>query len=77
MTLNENFEFVEIYGRDTFDISNLLRELRSSGYHAGKDFDFEYVPGKFDYNLGKNIPRHTKFYFYNKALASWFILKYT
>ncbi len=61
---------------DSNEISQLVRELKSQGYVVGKDFDFAYSPGKYDYDTRENIPRQTKFTFYNEAMSSYFSLKY-
>ena len=61
---------------DSNEISQLVRELKSQGYIVGNDFDFEFSAGRYDYDTRENIPRQTKFTFYNEAMASYFSLKY-
>jgi len=55
--------------------TDIVHELRSQGYQQGVDFDFAYYQSQWDDMIGE-IPKHTKFIFYNSALSSWFALKY-
>lgn len=61
--------------KDSAEISEIVRTLKSQCLIIHKDFDFEYSPGKWDAMVGE-IPRQTKFIFYNEKIASMFILKY-
>lgn len=61
---------------DSNEISQLVRELKSQGYVVGKDFDFAYSSGKYDWDKLESVSRQTKFTFYNEAMASYFSLKY-
>jgi hypothetical protein len=63
-------------GLTSNEISDLIRELKSQGYHVHKDFDFEYVPGRYDWASGQEMVRHTKFFWYNQSAAAWFVLRY-
>lgn len=65
-----------VYHKDSTEISQIVRNLKNDGYKVGVDFDFEYSSGKWDSFTGKDIPRQTKFTFYNKKLATWMVLKY-
>ena len=67
---------VTIYGKDTNEISALVKSLKEKGYKTGVDFDFEYKPGRFDWEMVTQIPRQTDFTFYNEKLGTWFILIY-
>jgi hypothetical protein len=55
--------------------TDIVRELRSQGYQQGVDFDFAYHQSRWDDMTGE-VPKHTKFTFYNNVLSSWFLLKY-
>jgi hypothetical protein len=61
--------------KNSSEISQLVHELKNTGYKLGVDFDFEYSPGRWTYESG-HIPRQTKFTFYNSKLATWFSLKW-
>lgn len=60
----------------TNDISSIVKDLKNQGYKVGEDFDFEFSPGKFDWDKLENIPRQTKFTIYNNKLATWLALKW-
>lgn len=62
---------------DSNAISQLVKDLKKEGYQIGKDFDFEYSPGKFDWSTQEQIVRQTKFTFYNAKLATWFALRWS
>lgn len=59
------------------EITQIVAELKSLGYKVGIDFDFEYSSGRFDWNTQIDVPRQTKFTFYNEPIGSWFTLKYS
>lgn len=65
---------VIIKHKDANEISQMVRDLKSQGYRLGIDFDFAYSPGNWDPMTG-NIPRQTKFIFYNEHLGFIFQLK--
>jgi hypothetical protein len=65
---------VIIYHEKPMSIMAIVAELREAGYKQKIDFDFQYVPAKFDSESA--IPRHTIFTFYNEPISSWFALKY-
>jgi hypothetical protein len=67
-------EFI-VKHKDSNEISQLVSEIKKQGYNIGKDFDFAYSPGRWDYMTGE-VPRQTKFTFYNSKLATWFSLKW-
>jgi len=67
---------VIIYRQPSNEVSQIVAELKSLGYQVGIDFDFEYSSGKFDWSTQVDVPRQTKFTFYNEPVASWFALKY-
>lgn len=66
-----------IFHKNANEISDIVRSLKSSGFIIGKDFDFEYSPGRYEYHDSRSIPRQTKFRCYNEKLASWISLKWT
>lgn len=58
------------------DILDIVKALKQQGLTIGKDFDFAYQPPEYDYMNGDTSPRQTKFTFYDKKLATWFVLKW-
>jgi hypothetical protein len=66
---------VSVHDIDTNQVMDIVRELRQQGMVQGQDFDFAYHQSKWDEMIGE-IPRETKFTFYNDQLATWFQLKY-
>jgi hypothetical protein len=55
----------------------IVRQLRSSGFVQGVDFDFQYHPESTDYNDFTVLDsRHVIFNFYKQELATWFSLKW-
>lgn len=67
---------VIIQHKSSNQISEIVSELKDLGYRVRIDFDFEYSTGKFDWSTMVDVPRQTKFTFYNEPVASWFALKY-
>lgn len=63
--------------KDSHEISTIVHSLKDKGLKVGVDFDFEYSSGKFDWNTMINIPRQTKFTFYNEKEGTWFALKWS
>jgi hypothetical protein len=57
-------------------VMDIVKELRASGLIQGVDFDFEFYQSKWDSMIGE-IPRETKFIFYNEKHATMFVLKYS
>ena len=47
------------------------------GYTAGRDFDFAYRPGRYDYEQMKEIDRYTTFTWYNESAGTWFALRWS
>lgn len=68
---------VVIKEKNSNEISDIVRDLKSTGYKIGIDFDFEYSAGKYDYSTSKDIPRQTKFTFYNTKLGLMFALRWS
>ncbi len=62
--------------KNSNEISDIVKEIKLLGFIIGKDFDFAYTPGRYDYNDSKDIPRQTKFICYNEKLATWISLKW-
>lgn len=55
----------------------IVRELRSKGAVQGTDFDFSYIPTKWDEITGHLVhDKSVVFRFYTEIWASWAILKY-
>lgn len=67
---------VEIQNLSANQVLEIVSELRSFHYQQGIDFDFAYQPGQWNNMVGE-IPKSTKFKFYNNAVAIWFSLKYS
>jgi hypothetical protein len=67
---------VILKGKDSNEISQIVKELKDHGYKIGIDFDFKYAPGKFDWSVQLEIPRQTEFIFYNELAGVHFTLKY-
>lgn len=67
---------VEIQNLSASQTLEIVSELRSLNYQQGLDFDFAYQQGRWD-NMVGDIPKCTKFIFYNNAIATWFSLKYS
>ena len=67
---------IVLRGRSSQAISIIVAELRSMGYETGRDFDFEFATGRYDYNMLVNIDPQTTFTFHTPALATWFRLRY-
>lgn len=68
---------VILKGKTSNEISDLVKELKNKGHKVGIDFDFEFSPGRYDYQIDKEIPRQTKFTFYNSKLGLIFALKWS
>lgn len=67
---------IVLHRRSSQDISAIVAELKSMGYQVGRDFDFEFATGRYDWNMLVNIDPKTAFTFYNQSLATWFSLRY-
>lgn len=67
---------VTLYGKDTYEISQIVKELKDKGLSTGKDFDFEFSTGKFDWTTVQTIPAKTTFKFYNEKEGTWFALQW-
>jgi hypothetical protein len=69
---------VVVYGKNSNEVSELVRELRSQGLEPRRDFDFEFHPAKWDNFAGEEISKlHTVFRFYNERYATLFSLKHS
>jgi hypothetical protein len=71
---------VIIHHEKPMSIMAIVADLREAGYKQKIDFDFQYIPAKFDEEEAtprRVTPRHTIFTFYNESLSSWFALKYS
>lgn len=67
---------VVIPNKNSNEISEILKQLKSQyGLIANKDFEFSYQPGNWDPMVG-DIPRQTKFTFFEDKWATLFILKW-
>lgn len=67
---------VVIEGLDSNQISALVKELRELGYRVGRDYNFEFSTGKFDWINVKKIPPRTAFYWTNLTGGTWFALRW-
>lgn len=67
---------VILYEKDSNEISTIVKQLKDKGYKINIDFDFEYSTGKYDWINLENIPKQTKFIFYNEPLGTWFALMF-
>lgn len=70
---------MKLYQTNPNDIIEIVRYLRNKGLIQGKDFDFSYNPGKWDYMGNENlVKKHTTFTFYkdSEKWASWLLLKH-
>ena len=54
----------------------IVRELRTSGWQQGSDFDFNYHPYYYADESGREYTRYTVFTFYNDKYATFFALKW-
>lgn len=66
-----------LYDKNSAEISEIVRELKSRGLKTGIDFDFEFHTGSYDWESNEHVPRWTKFSFYNEKEGTWFVLKWT
>lgn len=68
---------VKIYGSVHF-LLEIVEEIRESGYKQGIDFDFSFVPAKWEDTLSfsPSSKSHAVFIFYKDLLASFIMLKY-
>jgi len=59
------------------EVIEIVREMRANGMIQGKDFDFKYMPVKYDTNGWEVVTeQHTVFTFYEESYATWFALKW-
>ncbi len=70
-------EQVKIY-KSAHGILELVEELRNSGYKQGVDFDFEFVPARWEgiLSLSATENSHGIFTFYREELATYATLKW-
>jgi hypothetical protein len=66
---------VKLNGLSSQEVMGIVYEMREAGYKQSIDFDFEFYQSRWDEMIGE-IPRQTKFTFYNEKYATMFILKY-
>ena len=67
---------VVVEGLDTNQISALVKELRDAGYRVGRDFNFEFSTGGYDWKNIERIPPRTVFTWTNLAGGTWFALRW-
>ena len=68
-----------LYEIDPTNVMDIVRDLRSMGLVQGRDFDFAYHQGVWDYFTNtEHVRKHTKFTFYegSEKWATWLALKY-
>ena len=68
---------IVVYGKSSSEISEIVKSLKDRGLKTGVDFDFEFHTGRYDWSTNENIPRMTKFTFYNEKQATWFALRWS
>lgn len=66
---------ITLYGKNSNEVIEIVRELRCMGWVQGKDFDFSYIISTLE-NWNEVLPKHTVFTFYTEKYASYFALKY-
>lgn len=68
---------VKIYGSAHY-LLEIIEEIRKSGFKQGTDFDFRFVPSKWEdvIALEPTTKSHAVFTFYKDSLSSFIILKY-
>lgn len=68
---------IKIYGSAHY-LLEIVEEIRESGYKQGIDFDFAFVPTKWEDFLAwePSTKSHAVFSFYKDSLASYIMLKY-
>mgnify|MGYP007031425479 CR=1 FL=1 len=66
---------INIEHKNPNDIMDIVRELRASGLVQGVHFDFAYHQSVWDDMIGE-IPRYTRFTFYEDKYSTLFALKY-
>lgn len=54
----------------------IVRDLRSTGFVQGQDFDFKYSQAHYDWYGDAEQASATTFMFYTKETATFFNLKY-
>ena len=68
---------VVVSGLDTYQISALVRELKQAGYQVGRDYNYEFSTGRYDWQNLEKIPPRTEFHWFNEAGGTWFALKWS
>ena len=67
---------VKLLDKPPFEVIELVHQLKSTGLIQGTDFDFAFHQSQWDNMLGE-IPRHTRFIFYNEKAATLFALRWS
>lgn len=69
---------VSLLHKKSYNIIDIVRELREQGLVQGKDFDFAFHQAKYTNNGWEAVtPRQTVFTFYTEKHATLFALKYS
>lgn len=66
---------INVEDKDPNEILDIVRQLRASGLELGVHFDFAYNQSRWDEMIGE-IPKHTRFVFYDEKYSTLFALKY-
>jgi hypothetical protein len=66
---------IVIEDKDPNEILDIVKELRTSGLVQGVHFDFAFYQSRWDEMIGE-IPKHTRFTFYEEKYSTLFALKY-
>jgi hypothetical protein len=64
------------YG-DANSVMEKVKELRAAGLVQGTDFDFKFMPYRYDPETDTEIDRHATFIFYTEKYATFYILKWS
>lgn len=68
---------VKLFDRNTNEIMEIVRSLRKMGLTQGQDFDFAFVPAKWNFAAEEpEEPKYVKFTFYQEKWATMFSLKW-
>jgi hypothetical protein len=63
--------------KDSNEIIEIIKQLKNQyGLVVNKDFEFSYQAGKWDEMVG-DIPKQTKFTFFEDRWATLFVLKWS
>lgn len=67
---------IKLLNKSASEIIDLVQHLKSTGLVQGTDFDFEFFQSKWDDMIGE-IPKQTRFIFYNEKAGTMFALRWS